>query len=488
MPAQTQPSRLTATVATLVMARGKTPTPAELSAYYDPKQGNQITFLLQEAWKSMPKQAIVAFKAPSSDDSPDFPGQALNTSPLATKNALKRSRDEVSTPLTHMQSTMHKESWQYVHPHNRSCTVHIADTEEQTTAPTRALTSECSMPLDSKHTVTDMLRRSVSHTLLGYLYRQLHPRQPKCWQKPWPKQQAQMLSPLHNQLLEGSLQEQLSIRPSALPDQGRSLGRGQRKNLRGLVMSQPTCMRRQVESLKREMTWNIKPGEHQNKLQWPTAHTVQAQCVHLTAPYGVSNMHTAKGHNSKVYDASMLVADKPTTCIDIRQCPSVTSTHTSMNSYLLASGWSLDAVKWHSTQMAVAVSHLYTSFENMIVPMLPTFEPDFIWIFAGDLYIEHNGLLPSMEVPIPGNRAYTHYAWQDTHGQGCAAASPLVQCNKKFGAAWNTQRSLTVWAKEAGSKSISTLCKVSPAIIGLLIPIAVTSVISLLVAVLDSLS
>ena len=70
MPAQTPPSRLAAVVATLIMVKGKAPTAAELSAYYDPKQGNQISFLLQEAWKSMPKQATMAIKAPSADDSP----------------------------------------------------------------------------------------------------------------------------------------------------------------------------------------------------------------------------------------------------------------------------------------------------------------------------------------------------------------------------------------------------------------------------------
>jgi len=69
----------------------------------------------------------------------------------------------------------------------------------------------------------------------------------------------------------------------------------------------------------------------------------------------MSNMHTAKDNQSKVYDASMLVAGKLTTYIDIRQCTPVTSTHTSVNSYLLVPRWSLDAVKWHSIQMAVAI-------------------------------------------------------------------------------------------------------------------------------------
>ncbi len=69
----------------------------------------------------------------------------------------------------------------------------------------------------------------------------------------------------------------------------------------------------------------------------------------------------------------------------------------------------------------------------------------------------------------------------------CAAASPLMQFDKRFGAAGNTQRSLNAWAMVAGSKTISTLCEVSTALIGLLIPVAVTSVINLLLAVLDSL-
>lgn len=144
-------------------------------------------------------------------------------------------------------------------------------------------------------------------------------------------------------------------------------------------------------------------------------------------------------------------------------------------------GWSLDAVQRHGTQMAVAVSHLYTSFENIILPMLPSLKPDFVWIIADDLYIVHNGLLPSMEVPIPGNSAYTHYVWQDTHGQDCAAASPLVQVDKRIGAAGNTQRSLNAWDMQqmARSKTLSTLCEISTALIGLLIPVAVTSGIKL---------
>ncbi len=59
--------------------------------------------------------------------------------------------------------------------------------------------------------------------------------------------------------------------------------------------------------------------------------------------------------------------------------------------------------------MPVAVSHLYTSLEHMIVPM----QPDFVWIFANDSHIVHNGLLPNMEVPI-----HRHQHCHDTHVSG----------------------------------------------------------------------
>jgi len=88
--------------------------------------------------------------------------------------------------------------------------------------------------------------------------------------------------------------------------------------------------------------------------------------------------HTTKDKQSKVYNASMLVAGRMTTYIDIRQCTSATSTHASVSSSVFASKWSLDAVKWHGTQMAVAISYLYNSFVNMILPMLPNRKPDFV--------------------------------------------------------------------------------------------------------------
>jgi hypothetical protein len=56
---------------------------------------------------------------------------------------------------------------------------------------------------------------------------------------------------------------------------------------------------------------------------------------------------------------------------------------------------------------------LYTSLESMIVPMLPSLKPDSVWIFADDLYIVHNGLLPSIEAPI-----HWHQHCHHTHVSG----------------------------------------------------------------------
>jgi len=113
----------------------------------------------------------------------------------------------------------------------------------------------------------------------------------------------------------------------------------------------------------------------------------------------------------------------------------------------------------------------------------------FVWIIVDDLYIVHNGLLPSMEVPIPGNNAYTHYFWQDTHGQGCAAPSQLLQVDKRLADAGSVRRSLDAWDTQqlAISKTLLTLSEISTALIGSMIPSAVTIVIQLLSAVLDSL-
>lgn len=111
-------------------------------------------------------------------------------------------------------------------------------------------------------------------------------------------------------------------------------------------------------------------------------------CIHANEhmiPHGISNIHTALGNQSKVYDASMLVAAKPTINTYLRKCISVTSTHTSVNNCVLTSRRPMDAVKWHSTHMTVTISHLHTSLESMIVPMLPSLKPDFVQIFADDL-------------------------------------------------------------------------------------------------------
>ena len=141
---------------------------------------------------------------------------------------------------------------------------------------------------------------------------------------------------------------------------------------------------------------------------WTQYEMLQAvdTCIHANnhqTPHkllNMSNMQTAVDDQSRPHDTSILLADKMTTYMDTRQCTSVSSTHTRVNNYVLTPRRPIDVVKWHNAQMAVAVSHLYTSLENVIVPMLPSRKPDFVWIFADDLYIVRNGLLPSIEVPF----------------------------------------------------------------------------------------
>ena len=166
-------------------------------------------------------------------------------------------------------------------------------------------------------------------------------------------------------------------------------------------------------------------------------------CIHVNehmTPHGMSNTHTAIGNQSKVFDANMLTLRRP-----------------------------MDAVKWHNTQMTVAVSHLYTSLESMIVSMLPSLKPDFAWIFADELYIVHNGLLPSIEVPI-----HWHQYCHDKHVSG-----EVIQAVQTLRNDLRMQtRSLADW--EPTRKIVLQTCKhISFALIGLLFPCAVTAAVQL---------
>ena len=150
--------------------------------------------------------------------------------------------------------------------------------------------------------------------------------------------------------------------------------------------------------------------------------------------------------------------------LDVRKCTSVTSTHTGINNYVMTPRRAMDAVKWHSTQMAVAVSHRYTSLENMIVLMLPSLKPDFVWILADDLYIVHNGLLPSIQGPIH---------WHQ-HGHDIQVSGKAVQAVQTLSNDLRMQtRSLAEW-KSTGKIVLQTCQHISLALIGLLLPCAVT--------------
>jgi len=191
----------------------------------------------------------------------------------------------------------------------------------------------------------------------------------------------------------------------------------------------------------------------------------------------MNNMHTAKGHQDKVYDANMLarmlniIADKPTMNVDIRQCTSVTGTHMSINNCVLTPRRPIDAVKWHSTQMAAAISHMYTSLESMIVPMLPNLKPDFVWIFTDDLYIVHNGMLPSIEVQI-----HWHQHCHDTHASDEVIRAVQTLTNDLR---MQTRSLASEW--ELKGKTVLQTCKhISFALVGLLFPCAVTVAIQMI--------
>jgi len=197
-------------------------------------------------------------------------------------------------------------------------------------------------------------------------------------------------------------------------------------------------------------------------------------CIHANdhqTPHSMSNMQTAKDNQSRLHDTSTLVAGKMTMYMDIRKCTSVTSTHTSVNNHVTPRR-PIDAVKWHSTHMTVAVSHLYTSLESMIVPMLPSLKPDSVWIFADDLYIVHNGLLPSIEAPI-----HWHQHCHHTHVSG-----EVVQAVQTLTIDLRMQtRSLAEW--EPTMKIVLQTCKhISLALIGLLFPCSVTVALQMLQA------
>ena len=210
-------------------------------------------------------------------------------------------------------------------------------------------------------------------------------------------------------------------------DQGQGLQEGQETGL-GCLM----------ESLTWKMTWSNKAGERQNVMHWPNTHTTKL--------------------------ASCAVTKKVTVNIDLRECTSVTSTHTSVNNYVLTPRRPMDVVKCHSTHMTVAVSHRYTSLESMIVPMLPSLKPDIVWIFADDLYIVHNGLQPSIKVPV-----HRHQHCHDTHASG-----EVIQTVQTLTNDLRMQtRSLAKW-EPTGKRVLQTCKHISLALIGLLLPCAVT--------------
>ncbi len=92
---QWKPTWHTATVAMMVMARGTSATQEELAMCHDRKQQRQLLFMLLEAYKQIPKQAVMAVQIAPEDDSPDVLGMIMG-SPELTRRDLKHARDAVS--------------------------------------------------------------------------------------------------------------------------------------------------------------------------------------------------------------------------------------------------------------------------------------------------------------------------------------------------------------------------------------------------------
>ena len=278
MPTGAQPSRLTATVAALAMARGKAPIAAELDLLYNPSQGKQLVFLLQEAWRMMPKQAIEARKAPPADDSPDFLGEALQASPAAVKKDLKRTRAEVSTLHTHKKGALHVETWSHIHVHSGTCTVLNTDEDMQISAimhvlipaPRLNLTPSCK---DMSWTWYNAARM-VNHS--GCLTRQQPQQQPKCWKKPWPALPGAHLEQLHMGTMYNNLPRGYPLGPS-WPMLHSALHK--------------RMVQLQEKMLKMTTTWWHNAGEQQQMPPWPHTNTtatftVTAMFLHTWRVYG----------------------------------------------------------------------------------------------------------------------------------------------------------------------------------------------------------
>ena len=120
--------------------------------------------------------------------------------------------------------------------------------------------------------------------------------------------------------------------------------------------------------------------------------------------------------------------------------------------------------------------YLYNSFKNMLPNLSQTLSRSLLMTYI--LYT-----MACSMAPIPGNNAYTHYVWQDTHGQGCAATSQWLKVDKRPANAGNVRKSLDAWDMQqiARSNALSTLSEISTEMIGLMIPSAVTTFIQLYV-------
>ena len=209
-------------------------------------------------------------------------------------------------------------------------------------------------------------------------------------------------------------------------------------------------------------------------------------------PYSMSDTHTAKDNQSKVHNASMLVAGKMTTYIDIRQCTSVTSTEAEpcfaaakmqqTSCYQCMQTHSLPSIDTTITNTADSSTSALQAFSSTCVyyaPRLPSATPlgqhaiRLCWLIASSVHTVHAKLLTIIQILIPTTHLHVQCSWHQ-HCHDTHVCSEVIQAVKTLTSDLHMQtRSLAEW--ELTRKIILQTCKhISFALVGLLIPCAVT--------------
>jgi len=218
-------------------------------------------------------------------------------------------------------------------------------------------------------------------------------------------------------------------------------------------------------------------------------------CMHANehqTPYSMRDMHTAKDNQSKVYDASMLVAGKLTTYIDIRQCTSVTSTQAEpcfaaakiqqTSCYQCMQTHTLPSIDTTITNTADSSTSALQAFSSTCVyyaQRLPSATPlgqhaiRLCWLTASGVHTVHAKVLAIIQILIPTTHLHVQCSWHQ-HCHDTHVSSEVIQAVKTLTSDLHMQtRNLAEW--ELTGKIILQTCKhISFALVGLLIPCVLT--------------